>query len=89
MSILNTGSLVKQARSEGRAESKDELTRLRSEVRRLTRALRLCYDDARAAVGDTDTINDRACGMCRLARHVRDTARGALRGKPAPRRIAR
>lgn len=75
MSILNTGSLVKQARSEGRAESKAELTRLRREVRRLRGWLRHI---ARRCEWATRLG---ACG----GEGVRLATVDALRGKQPPR----
>lgn len=44
---------------------------LKAEVRRLRRILRRINDDCRAVVGDTNTVNDRVCGMCEMLRHIR------------------
>ncbi len=52
---------------------------------RLRRVLRLQYDNCRAVVGDTDTVNDRSCGMCAALRRMRDEIRAALWGEEPPR----
>lgn len=51
------------------------------ECHRLRRILRRINDNCRAVVGDTDTVNDRACGMCTALRTIRDLSAA---GKPAP-----
>ena len=61
---------VKKYQAERWVELVDEIACLR-------RALRRINDNCRAVVGDTDTENDRACGMCSALRTIRDLSAGA------------